>query len=137
VCGICGKTGHVDAKCNRSAVAIEGGFPCETCGRVLRDEQGLIDHCNDKHDAGIAKAPKAPSTKACLNCGEVGHLRRDCPSDPQCNACGATDHVKADCPHAEAECPVCGKTGHLEAKCRKTTPPPQEVTGLAQEVAQE
>ena len=49
----------------------------------------------------------------CLNCGEVGHRRRNCPNPPYCSKCKQKGHLPVKCP--------------LKGKRNETSQMPQKV----------
>ncbi|CAI7758131.1 unnamed protein product [Closterium sp. NIES-53] len=63
------------------------------------------------------RPPRGPGdTRKCHNCGQMGHLRRDCRNPPACSICGQEDHQRRDCPEAPV-CGKCGRRGHVEREC--------------------
>ena len=67
------------------------------------------------------------SSAAFYNCGEPGHIQRDCPNpgvssadSRACYSCGETGHLARDCPDQQVddrECYNCGAIGHISRDC--------------------
>lgn len=78
--------------------------------------------------------------RKCHNCGNTGHLRRDCPEAPaqaaaegafgynqgaSCFGCGKFGHLKRDCPSGGRACHNCGNVGHIRRDCPEEVLPPK------------
>jgi len=106
VCDVCGKVGHLKAKCRAAQGA--GGAP---------GGMGGYGGARGGYQGGSGPR-QAAGDKLCDNCQNTGHLARDCPNPAQCHCCGSTEHSKKDCPHLADVCGHCTKPGHHQIKCR-------------------
>ena len=76
----------------------------------------------------------ADSQKACYNCGETGHISRNCQNEKvegadkgkarresrrKCFNCGERGHISVNCPDAGKgpKCYNCGNFGHISSAC--------------------
>ncbi|KFA73390.1 hypothetical protein S40288_09028 [Stachybotrys chartarum IBT 40288] len=65
----------------------------------------------------------------CMNCGEVGHISKDCTTEKRerppaipCSNCGTEGHRLRDCPEPRIDkfaCKNCGKSGHKASDCEE------------------
>ncbi|EOD04226.1 hypothetical protein EMIHUDRAFT_221331 [Emiliania huxleyi CCMP1516] len=85
-------------------------------------DHSLQEIINDDKPTRARATNGRAKSKACNNCGVIGHLAGACPDPAQCHACGSTAHVVADCPHTDETCDICGRVGHLAVKCRRDDP---------------
>ncbi|CAD7962164.1 unnamed protein product, partial [Amoebophrya sp. A120] len=52
--------------------------------------------------------------KSCWQCGDFGHLKKDCPNPPRCWSCGSAEHLKKECPTS----PSCNERFRKEREAR-------------------
>ncbi|KAG0214976.1 hypothetical protein BGX33_001655 [Mortierella sp. NVP41] len=116
---------------------------CYTCGQrtYLGGELGLEKsvvnqtghQARDCQSAGtplwlvtlnIAHVDQAIPIHFSYNCGESGHISRDCTGERKekaCYKCNEVGHISRDCPNATEgsgpECYKCGKPGHISRNC--------------------
>ncbi|GBG26707.1 Cellular nucleic acid-binding protein-like [Hondaea fermentalgiana] len=92
-------------------------------------------NCPTAPEGGAGGQAGGAGGRSCYNCGEVGHLSRDCTSEPmqqdgdfgarrrgsrpKCYNCGDFGHISRECPQKDAgpKCYNCGNFGHISGAC--------------------
>lgn len=101
VCFNCRKSGHMLSDCpdlaskNSSLIDHSGTGICFKCGST----EHKLNECKSKDGQALKYA-------SCFICREQGHIARECPDNPRglyprggaCRMCGDVTHMKKDCP---------------------------------------
>lgn len=81
--------------------------------------------------------PQGGGSRACRNCGQEGHISKDCdqPRDMStvtCRNCEKQGHFSRECPEpkdwTKVQCSNCQEYGHTKVRCK--VPPVDEADGF-------
>ncbi|XP_047967802.1 cold shock domain-containing protein 3-like [Salvia hispanica] len=109
-------------KAKAADVTAPGGGPVDTAprrGNNSNSRGGYGDRRNDGNGYGYRSGE-------CFNCGEFGHMARDCGgggSGGGCYNCGGFGHMARECPSGNrgggsgGACFSCGEPGHMARDC--------------------
>ena len=62
------------------------------------NRQGIKQTSSASSSASTSTEKSGP---ICWNCGEAGHLKRNCPNPPYCSECKQKGHLPVKCPQKE------------------------------------
>ncbi|RKP10475.1 hypothetical protein THASP1DRAFT_27757 [Thamnocephalis sphaerospora] len=101
---------QVDGDFAATADAVEGSTSADDAKEfAYLDEEGFSGR--NRYFQGSVK-----ETRACAQCGQIGHLRKDC-TVRTCAVCGEAGHELRQCRFNGQTCHICKQAGHLARDC--------------------
>ncbi|KAI4720846.1 hypothetical protein E4T48_02988 [Aureobasidium sp. EXF-10727] len=132
-CAVCDRTlaykdraAHDRSKKHRAELDREKAKEAAANGHAEGNENLDPNACHNCGQSGhMSKECPEPRkmTGACFNCGEIGHNKSDCTKERviTCNNCKAEGHMSRDCPEprsaANITCNNCSQLGHFSREC--------------------
>ncbi|KAG6397597.1 hypothetical protein SASPL_143766 [Salvia splendens] len=118
-------------KAKAADVTSPGGGPVDTAPRRGNNTSRYGDRRNDGNGYGYRSGGGGGGGGECFNCGEFGHMARDCGGGGSgngggCYNCGGFGHMARECPSGNrggggggsgGACFSCGEPGHMARDC--------------------
>lgn len=110
----------------KEAIELEAIYQ-ERNERQKGDKSHILYSIPEELREAVEGAPSSPrqtgtTDKKCYSCGEIGHLKANCPKDPKrCFQCGKVGHIRRECRVGKTaksiQCRICKKIGHTTKNC--------------------